>query len=130
VPAATGTAAGEQHQVLLVEDEPTVAEATRLMLESLGHQVQVCEDAQAGVEAYAADPAAFDVVLMDLTTPRLSASDALARILEANPKARVILCSGYSMGAETQRLLEAGAEAFLRKPYRLEQLEAVLSRAC
>jgi len=104
-----------------------VAGATRLMLESLGHEVRLCEDAQAGVEAYATHPAAFDVVLMDLTTPRQSASDALAKILEANPTARVILCSGYDTGAETRRLLEAGAEAFLRKPYRIEQLEAVLS---
>ena len=126
-PRRAEAAPRDRQRVLVVEDEPTVAEATRLMLESLGHEVRVCEDAQAGVEAYAADPAAFDLILMDLTTPRLSASHALARILEINPRARVVLCSGYDVGAETQRLLQAGARAFLHKPYRLEQLEAVLS---
>jgi CheY-like chemotaxis protein len=98
------------------------------MLESLGHGVQVADDARAGVEAYRASPQAFDLILMDMTTPRLSAEQALQRLLEIDAEARVVVCSGYAAGTESQRLLEAGAKAFLQKPYRLEQLDAVLRR--
>ena len=126
-PVSGGSARPQSRRVLLVEDEATVAEATRQMLETLGHEVTVCEDAQAGVETYQANSTSFDLVLMDLTTPRLSAREALARILEANPAAHVVLYSGYTAGAETQRLLAAGAKAFLSKPFRLEQLESTLA---
>jgi len=118
----------ERLSVLLIEDELTVAEAGRLMLESLGHGVQVVGDAEAGVAAYRESPAAFDLVLMDLTTPRLSAQEALARLRAIDANVRVVLCSGYAADAESQRLLAAGAAAFLQKPYRLEQLDAALRR--
>jgi CheY-like chemotaxis protein len=115
--------------VLVAEDEPAVASVVSGMLEHLGCRVTVCSDGEQALTAYGAAPDAFDLVLLDMTMPRVSGSDTFARIRTINPDAVVVLASGYAADAGAQRLLDGGAAGFLRKPFRVGDLSRVLEQA-
>ena len=118
----------EPLRVLLIEDEPMVAESCKLLVEGLGHSVVWCCDGQEGVETYQTQHASIDLILMDLTTPRLSAVEAFDALRDINPNAVIVLYSGFGAGAETRKLIERGAHSFLQKPFRLKDLSDLLSR--
>ncbi len=116
-------------RVLLAEDELSVAKATRGLLEQLGCSVCECRDGEQAVSAFRQTPDDFDVVLLDLSMPRLSGAEALKKIRAINPRMSVVITSGYTADTTVQSLLEAGAAEFVAKPYTLETLCNALSEA-
>jgi PAS domain S-box-containing protein len=120
VPDAATEAAGGV--VLLVEDNPEVAEVTKGLLEQLGCRVEVAPQAQAALDALAR--ATFDLVVSDIIMPGAMNGVELAyAIRERHPKLPVILASGYSKAADQA----AHAFAVLRKPYQLNELSRVMA---
>jgi CheY-like chemotaxis protein len=110
-------------KVLLVEDNPDVADVATGMLESLGHQVQVAVNASAALSAMQAGPPP-DLVLSDIVMAGEIDGVGLARLLrERHPDLPILLATGYSQAAE-----HLPTEfRVLRKPYSLEDLrDAIL----
>jgi PAS domain S-box-containing protein len=128
--AGEGTAAAApamRGRVLLVDDEEMVRDASGRMLEFLGLTVVKAGDGEEAVEVMRRHGDEIDVVLLDLTMPRMDGAATLDRILEIRPEARVILCSGYDEPDLRARM--AGRLAgFLAKPFDLEEMESALSR--
>jgi CheY-like chemotaxis protein len=118
--------------VMVVEDEPMVAELTRRILTHAGHRVQVAHDGEAALATIRQNPA-VDVVVSDVVMPRLGGLE-LARILAVErPELPVLLVSGY---AEDERRLHDEVLArtpFLPKPFKATELVgavgALLERA-
>ncbi|HSV02019.1 MAG TPA: PAS domain S-box protein [Phenylobacterium sp.] len=105
-------------EVLVVEDNPEVAEVAAGMLEQLGHRVRVVTSAAAAMEAVNQDPRP-DLVFSDIVMAGEMDGVALARRLTSEaPQIPVLLATGYSQAAE-----RIGDEfAILRKPYKLAEL--------
>jgi PAS domain S-box-containing protein len=105
--------------VLVVDDEPAVRSLARLVLERRGHQVTEASDGQEALERVERGERP-DLILLDLTMPRLSGADTLRRLRGLAPGTRVVLTTGY--GAVSA--MEAGqlADAFLPKPFTPDQL--------
>jgi len=74
------------------------------------------------VEAVAADPDGFAVVLLDLTMPRLGGSDAYRAMRRLRPDVRVVLTSGFAAQEATSGFEGKGLAGFLRKPFRAAEL--------
>jgi PAS domain S-box-containing protein len=110
--------------VLLIEDNPEVAEVTADLLRQLGHQVTAVNDAATGLVAITQQT--FDIVLSDIVmTGSMNGLDLARAIRERRPGIPVVLATGYSKVAE-----EAAREfPVLRKPYQLSDLGRVLSSA-
>jgi PAS domain S-box-containing protein len=134
--SAPKTAAEEAHvetatgaSVLLVEDNPEVAEVAAGMLEQLGHEVQVANNAQSAIRRLETGES-FDLVFSDIVMAGEMDGVALARRLrEDAPDLPVLLATGYSQAAE-----RIGDEfSILRKPYNMKDLgqavTAVLGKA-
>jgi PAS domain S-box-containing protein len=104
--------------ILVVEDNPEVAEVACAMLEQLGHRVQVVGSAPAALAALAG-PETPDLVFSDIVMAGDMDGVALARRMrEEAPGVPVLLATGYSQAAE-----HIGAEfPILRKPYKLAEL--------
>jgi two-component system cell cycle sensor histidine kinase/response regulator CckA len=115
-------------RVLVAEDEPIVAAATIEMLVSLGCRVTHREDGQAALAIFRASPGDFDVVILDIVMPRLSGAETLLAIRAIRRDAVIILISGYEADANVTRLLDQGAAAFLKKPFRLAELDEIIRR--
>jgi two-component system, NtrC family, sensor kinase len=111
----------EQAAVLVVEDNPEVAEVSVALLETLGYGVTQVDSAQAALDALASG-SSFDLVFSDVVMPGGMSGVELARVLRGRyPGLPVLLTTGYSIVAQA-----AGKEGFaiLPKPYRPTALQA------
>jgi CheY-like chemotaxis protein len=99
------------------------------MLENLGYRVHVCRDGLEAREFYQASWRQVDLVLLDLIMPRLGGKDTFAALRAINPKARILLSSGFSVEGEAQGILEEGALGFLQKPYQKVELAKKIQEA-
>ncbi len=110
--------------VLVVDDAPELRLVVRMLLERAGGFEVVAEasDGQEAIEL--AEEHHPDVVLLDLTMPRLSGADALPRIREVSPRSVVIVLTGYQRDERIDELIAGGAHGALEKsdlPRRLAQ---------
>ena len=63
------------------------------------------------------EPGRIDLVILDLIMPGMGGSKCLEELLKIDPKAKVLIASGYSPDGPTKGELETGAEGFVSKPY-------------
>jgi PAS domain S-box-containing protein len=107
--------------ILLVDDEPLIRNLGRNILQRYGYRVLLASDGQEGVELYCSGQYAIDLVVLDLTMPRLSGQDAFQRLVEYDPQVRVLFASGYSAdhGCDQRDVRVLG---FVSKPYQPEEL--------
>ncbi|QJW94019.1 hybrid sensor histidine kinase/response regulator [Frigoriglobus tundricola] len=113
---------GQGRRVLVVDDEEDVRVFARKVLELAGFAVALAPDGRAGVEAFAADPAGFAVVLLDLTMPRLGGADAYREMRRHRSDVRVVLTSGFAAEEAMSGFAGKGLAGFLRKPFRTDEL--------
>ncbi|MHB1025568.1 MAG: PAS domain-containing hybrid sensor histidine kinase/response regulator [Desulfobacteria bacterium] len=116
-------------KILLVDDQEPVREVAKDMLEALGYEVITAADGLEGISRYRDLWREIDLVILDMVMPNLSGGDCFRRMKEINPKARVVLSSGYSMDGTIQNVMNEGILAFIQKPYRLEELSRVVGTA-
>jgi PAS domain S-box-containing protein len=116
---------GGSETILLADDEAMIRSLGGNILRQYGYRVLLADDGLEAVETYERERGHIDLVILDLTMPRLNGRDALRRILDIDPGARVILASGYST-EHLNEWEEAHILGFLRKPFRvMEFAEAV-----
>jgi PAS domain S-box-containing protein len=128
-PALEPTPAGSRDEtVLLVDDQAMVREVGRAILQRYGYRVQTAADGREAVEAYRAAAGKIDLVVLDLTMPRLSGRDALRELKGIDPKVRVLLCSGYSAD-RGEYASEPAVLGFVQKPFRENELAAAVRSA-
>lgn len=115
-------------RVLLVDDEPTIRSLLRLMLHRTGRYEVVGEagDGEHGLRLAAA--VAPDLVLLDLSMPRMDGLEALSHLRVLVPHANLVVLSGFASTEAAQAARQAGAHAYLEKGLAptaiIEQLDA------
>jgi len=125
--AATGTTAGHSVRgsatVLLIEDNPAVADASTGLLEQLGYTVRWASNAEAALSEIETN--GVDVVFSDIVMPGKMDGLKLARtIRDRRPELPILLTTGYSESARNVR----SDFPVLRKPYRIQDLSRALSK--
>ena len=114
--------------ILLVDDEPMIRDIGRAVLEAAGFAVLEAGDGEEAIELFVRHSANIDLVVLDLTMPKLSGQDTFRALEEIDPRVRILFSSGYSSDS-----LEGteGAFGLLPKPYRpqtlLETIRSVLA---
>ena len=118
--------------VLLVEDDPDVREATLALMEAEGAQVTALDAAEPAMRVLASDAAdEFDVLLTDVVLGgALTGFDVASAALARHPGLGVVLATGYSMPAGRLPARLADSALLLMKPYRRSDLLATLAAAC
>ncbi len=112
----------ESGTVLVVDDEPAVRGMVSSALEVLGFQVLNAGDGEQAVDVFRQNAGEIDLVLMDMTMPRMDGREAFLKIRDLRADARVILSSGYSEQDALRELHGERPLGFLQKPYDLTAL--------
>ena len=113
-------------RILVVEDEPLVAEGLADAIKLAGYEVLVALDGAEALDVLAATP--VDGVFMDLIMPGLSGLAVLAQIRNRHPLLPVVVITGYAVGGTVAKAKELGAVAVLEKPTTLADLTDILSK--
>ena len=103
-------------RILIVDDEPDIADMLAIGLERLGYVTVGVIDPLEALAAFQEDPQAFDAVVTDQVMPGLRGLDLIRRLKELRPEIKAILCTGYSDGANAELSRSAGADAYFHKP--------------
>jgi CheY-like chemotaxis protein len=114
--------------ILLVEDESTVRNLLREVLERAGYEVLACSHPEAGIEACRLHPGNIDLLLTDVVMPGMNGKEMANRIVKMLPKLRVVFMSGYTEHVLLQDgQLDARIE-YLQKPFSLQTLRQRVAR--
>ncbi len=108
--------------ILLVDDEEMIRDFGRKLLEGEGYTVITAADGREAMEVYQRQRDRISLVLLDLIMPRMGGKACLEALLKIDPDLRVVISSGYSQDGGRDELTEAGARAFLGKPYATRDL--------
>jgi signal transduction histidine kinase/ActR/RegA family two-component response regulator len=121
---------GLGERILVMDDQAEVREVASAMLEEMGCTVECAGDGEEAVESYRRalrSGRPFGAVLMDLTIPGgMGGKEAVKRIRELDPGARVIVASGYSNDPVMAEFRNHGFSAVVTKPFRIEELGRTL----
>jgi len=110
---------GGNETILVVDDEISICEVAKDILEGHGYQVLIALDGVEGLDIYSREMAHVDLVILDLSMPKLSGREVLERLKALNPSVRVIISSGY-LGDDIHST--ASDCVFVQKPYRTDDL--------
>jgi two-component system cell cycle sensor histidine kinase/response regulator CckA len=108
--------------LLLVDDEPDILTAARLVLQEEGYRVWQAQSGEEALEVYQEHQSEVEVVVLDLGMPGMGGMKCLKELLSITPGLKVIVATGYTMDGTSDSALAAGAAAFLAKPYRASEL--------
>jgi len=129
--AAVATAAptGHGERILFVDDEKPLALLGQNMLEELDYRVESTTNVNEALEMVLARPMDFDLVITDLTMPKMTGTDFAQSLLEIRPNLPIILTTGYSANLTNERVRAMGIRELLLKPLTVQLLGEAVHRA-
>ncbi len=119
-------AMGGTATVLVVDDERCVRDLARASLTQSGYEVLSAVDGEDALSVFRESMPLVDVVVLDLTMPRLGGHEVLPRLRAMRPDMPIVLCSGYDTHDIEERFINVDRLAFLHKPYRPAKLVAAI----
>jgi FixJ family two-component response regulator len=113
--------------ISIIDDDPSVREATQCLVRSLGYSAQAFSSAEEYLESgHISDSAC---VITDLHMPGMSGAELQDRLLAEGYRIPIIFITAFFEERVRTRVMDAGAYGFLRKPFADESLIACLDRA-
>ena len=116
-------------RVLIIDDEEAVRRAAAQMLKSIGFESVAAVDGRQGLDLFAAHPDAFQAILLDLTMPRLDGAKTFDQLNRLTRKVPIVVMSGFSEQEAMSQFDPGEIAGFLQKPFKPEELQAILQRA-
>ncbi len=108
--------------LLVVDDEEMIVTVASKSLSRMGYTILTARSGQEAIDIALSHPGSIEVVILDVDMSPMNGMEAFPHLRKARPNIRTLICSGYGRDAAVRKLLEAGADAFLSKPYLIEDL--------
>jgi two-component system cell cycle response regulator CpdR len=113
-------------RILYVEDNPLVREVTSELLFQDHRHIVALSTAEEALQEFQTHP--FDVVITDVSLPAMSGLDLTRKILNINPKAAIIVASGYFLDLNVLKL--GPTVRAIVKPFEASQIDALIEELC
>lgn len=117
-----------QQKIYVIDDDPAVLDSLKLMLEAMGNEVQVFPDGEQFLQIDLAN--VYGCVLLDVRLPGDDGITVLEKALAVNPDLQIIMMSGHGDIAMAIRALKIGAQDFIEKPFKADEITSALAKAC
>jgi PAS domain S-box-containing protein len=113
---------GGTERILFVDDELTLVELSKQLMERLGYQVTIRTSSIEALELFIKQPHEFDLIITDMTMPNMTGDILATKLMSIRPDIPVIICTGYSEKI-TQKLLDRlKIKALILKPIIRDEL--------
>jgi two-component system cell cycle sensor histidine kinase/response regulator CckA len=118
-----------EETILFVDDEETILDVSRRMLERMGYKVLTARGGKEALELI--ERATRDghsgvprphLIVLDLIMPGMSGSETFTRLRKMSSDIKILLSSGYSLSGEARKLMEQGCDGFIQKPFNMKAL--------
>lgn len=112
--------------ILLAEDERSVAFSISFALKLDGHKVEIVNDGEAALARLMVEPRASDLVITDNNMPRMTGVELVRRLRDGSFHGKILVLSAH-LSAENRAAYDAlGVDGMIPKPFDLHQLRAVI----
>ena len=118
---------GTEH-ILFVDDEPFQTDIAKRMLTRLGYHLTACTSSIEALEAFRQTPEVFDLVITDMTMPRMPGDVLAKKLIAIRPDIPVIVCTGFSERINSDVADEIGIRQLIMKPVVIRDLAAIIRR--
>jgi CheY-like chemotaxis protein len=114
--------------ILLVDDDESIRDLCRLLLERIGFDVLTASDGRNAVEVFCENRGKIRCIILDLTMPHMDGDETFRELIKIDPDIRVIMSSGYNEQEIAQKISGKGFSGFIQKPYSLSNLTDILKK--
>ena len=114
--------------ILFVDDQLTLAELGREMLEGSGYDVVACSCPRGALNDFRARPNKFDLAVVDMDMPEMTGVEFSKALAGIRPDMPIILCSGYARTLDREAARAAGVRDVVEKPTPAKALLDVIAR--
>ena len=111
----------DKNTILLVDDERAILKVCTFLIEELGYNVLQAENSQKATQIFRDNEDVICLVILDMNLPDENGSDTCKRLNEINSEVKILHTSGLG-SAQGVESLGCGCNAFLQKPFRIEEL--------
>jgi CheY-like chemotaxis protein len=113
---------GNREYLLLIEDEPDVAEAASKMLAEEGYKIIIAHDGFEALKIYQSAIKQIGLIILDFFLPVMDGDAVFDELRAINPNVNVVLSSGFAEQTKIGAMLARGLRGFIPKPYTRERL--------
>ncbi|MGD9212175.1 MAG: response regulator [Desulfobacteraceae bacterium] len=113
-------------RILFVDDEIVQKDLAKKMLERLGYRVTTYDCAQTALSLFQHNPHQFDLVITDMTMPRMTGDIFARKIMHLRPDIPIIICTGYSEKMNEEKALSMGIKGFMMKPFSMHTMGTLI----
>lgn len=106
---------GTEH-ILFVDDELSLVNINKQILESLGYKVTIRTSSIEALELFKTKPGRFDLVITDMTMPKMTGDVFAQKLMAVRQDIPVIICTGFSARIDEEKAKTMGIKAFVSKP--------------
>jgi two-component system OmpR family response regulator len=114
------------HHILVVEDDPHIANGIQFNLEAEGYFVTVLSEGPAAVDFFKEHPQTVDLIVLDLMLPGMSGYAVCEEIRQLDADLPVLILSARTLTEDRVRGFDVGADVYLQKPFDLEELLSIV----
>jgi PAS domain S-box-containing protein len=115
--------------ILFVDDEPDLVDVGLQMLTMLGYRVTAINDSREALDRFQRSPHEFDLVITDMTMPRMTGDLLSQHLLAIRPDIPIIVCTGYSEKVDAESIRSMGLAGLAYKPLITRDLAELIRRA-
>jgi PAS domain S-box-containing protein len=123
------TAPPGNERILVIDDEPPVANMEKKILERLGYEVAASTNPLEALQTFQAKPDQYDLVVTDMTMPEMMGDELARKLLGIRPDISIILCTGFSERISEDRAKALGIKELIMKPILKNDFATAVRRA-
>jgi signal transduction histidine kinase/ActR/RegA family two-component response regulator len=115
-------------RILFVDDEENITQMAREALTLFDYRIETQSDPEDALAMFTLNPGYFDVVITDMTMPKMTGAKLAEKLITIRPDIPIILCTGYSALIDEEKARQLGIAAYMMKPVSMSEIAKTIRK--